>query len=194
MFIIVAIAITIPYAVLQNIPVGFRCLCRISWSRMGKCGDVNTYIEWYHQTEEVYVSKKIEVDMLLIIISFTLAKHQLTSQVSFGGERTLVESLTTPTYVPWTEVSNRRSLCIKADFEMDMLLSFTLAKHQLTSQVSFGGGERTLVESLTTPTYVGTSYYTTHTHVWQSTLYLEASLPPCLLLKFSKLLYSNSPI
>ncbi len=56
--------------------------------------------EQRYQTEEVYVSKKIEVDMLLIIISFTLAKHQLTSQVSFGGERTLVESLTTPTYVP----------------------------------------------------------------------------------------------
>ncbi len=30
-----------------------------------KCGDVNTYVEWYH--EEVYVSKQIEVDMLLLI-------------------------------------------------------------------------------------------------------------------------------
>ncbi len=54
------------------------------------------YHEQRYQTGEVYVSKQIEVDMLL---SFTLAKHQLTSQVSFGGERTLVESLTTPTYV-----------------------------------------------------------------------------------------------
>ncbi len=42
------------------------------------------YHEQRYQTEEVYVSKQIEVDMLL---SFTLAKHQLTSQVSFwGGE------------------------------------------------------------------------------------------------------------